>query len=133
MSPMDCPPRDALDRWASGDLADDEADAIAEHLDTCADCERTIADFPDAGFLACATVAAAGPRFDHEMECEVFVSALQNLAPLSRSADSRSHEHDHWVGRRIRDYQLLGRLGQGAMGAVYAARHLCRSAELGHV
>ncbi|MCB9937173.1 MAG: protein kinase [Planctomycetaceae bacterium] len=124
MGSKDCPPPDALDRWASGNLADDEADAIAEHLDTCTDCENTIADSGVAGLLSCVSEPATGTRFDQEMQCEAFVSALQNLTSQSRSAHSAWLDHDHWVGRRIRDYQLLRRLGQGAMGAVYEARHI---------
>lgn len=123
MGLRDCPPRDMLYRWASGDLAEDEADAIAEHLDTCSECERTIADSEDAGFLACGDVDAEGTRFGQEAQCEAFVNALQELPQQSRPAPSAQPDQHYAAGRRIRDYQLLEPLGQGAMGVVFEARH----------
>ncbi len=40
-----CPPREVLRAFAMGDLDETEIDAVAEHLESCCDCESEIAQF----------------------------------------------------------------------------------------
>ncbi|MGE0191056.1 MAG: serine/threonine-protein kinase PknK [Planctomycetota bacterium] len=92
-------------------------DVLAERSRMGIPVPRTLRpEVPEALEAAVLRALALDPAARHP-DVEAFAMALRAvaLAPGSR---------DLWCGRRVGDYEVLERLGTGAMGAVYRARHV---------
>ena len=96
---MTCPSSDTLIRFADATLADHEAAEVVAHLAVCEVCSRKVDELehrPDQPMLAA-------------------FRELQNVPPVI--------DADPPLPRKIAQYEILEKIGQGGMGAVYRAMH----------
>lgn len=82
-----CPSEDALFRWSAGDLSRRQADAIAQHVTTCAACAAQLRTW-EATLAACRTHddAAAAPVADDATTVRRFERRLRREPRTTRSA-----------------------------------------------
>lgn len=120
MSSINCPPSQILNRYVRGELSVDEADLLVEHLDTCVDCDHTLAKLESNVVLPLREQNPARVCFADEPQCRELVGKLQDRGASRRD---RFRAEMSEPPDRIRDYELLERIGQGAIGVVFRARH----------
>ena len=106
-----CPPDDRLRAFDSGDVADAELDAIADHLGRCPACVAKLA-------TVAVPMGDFGPETASVPDDSAYRHAVERIAayptlhpPLPNGGDT------------LRDYHLVAKVGQGGMGTVFRAVH----------
>ena len=76
-----CPSPEQLQGYAHGRLPDDTSELIAEHLDTCAECQAAIATLDDAEdtFVSALKQPLASDPVVDESECDAAIARAAAL------------------------------------------------------
>ncbi len=128
----DCPTRDRLAAFESGDLSEHDAGPLERHVAGCRDCRQMMegirAASLDASLLREAwqdsmSGSAAGPLVDDAadtaMSTDVMALRPAATATLDEPAPAADSEDSFW---RVPDYERIQMCGEGAYGSVWAVR-----------
>lgn len=138
MKIVSCPDRDTLFGYLIGTIPEADATAVAEHLSGCSRCEETVQALESRSdtILSALRQPVEGGVGD-EPACRRLLERLRGLESghSDPSAPPAAQPHRNASGESVQppprprrtkvlgDYELLKKLGQGGMGAVYLARH----------
>ncbi len=130
----DCPTHNELSQFLTGEIFDDSTRAAIEsHVQTCASCEHALSEISESKPKIVTTLQedASDPYSGEEKLGEALANilALAERPSVFEGDDGKemlegAQAPQQGDLKKVGSYEILKQLGHGAMGTVYAARHI---------
>ncbi len=136
MSPSTCPGREQLAAYLLGKLPREELEAVADHVDGCPDCRSALESLEGVADSLVPTLrlppsdetCAADPELGRLVERAGSLvpggAGVQGDGGAAAAPPPRADGGGPGLPAELDQYRLLGKIGQGGMGAVYRALHV---------